>query len=172
MFFCFFFQTRNADGQQVHLQKAEESNWQHPLDHRIIPKKTSISNSLTMLKAFDCVDHNTLWKILKEMGIPYHLISLLENFHAGQEATVRIWHGIMEWFKIGKEVHQGCIFSPCYFNLYAEYIMWNAELDHKLESRLPGEILTTSDMQMIRPRARHPVMWSQGGLRKHHYEQS
>ena len=72
-------------------------------------------------KAFDCVDHNKLWKILKEMGIPDHLTCLLRNLYAGQEATVR--HGIMDWFQNGKGVRQGCILSPCLFNLYAEYIM-------------------------------------------------
>ena len=74
-------------------------------------------------KAFDCVDHNKLWKILKELEIPYHLTCLLRNLYAGQEATVRTGHGIMDWFKIGKGVQQVCILSPCLFNFYAEYIM-------------------------------------------------
>ena len=80
-------------------------------------------------KAFDCVDHNKLWKILQEMGIPDHLTCLLRNLYARQEATVRTGHGTMDWFKIGKEVQQDCILSPCLFNFYAEYIMWNAGLD-------------------------------------------
>uniref|UniRef100_A0A8B9W2I8 RNA-directed DNA polymerase n=1 Tax=Bos mutus grunniens TaxID=30521 RepID=A0A8B9W2I8_BOSMU len=80
-------------------------------------------------KAFDCVDHNTLWKILKEMGIPDHLTCLLRNLCAGQEATVRTGHGTTDWFQIGKGVCQGCILSPCLFNLYAEYIMRNAGLE-------------------------------------------
>ena len=80
-------------------------------------------------KAFDCVDHNQLWKILKEMGIPNHLTSLLRSQYAGQEATVRTGHGTTDWFQIGKEVCQGCILSPCLFNLYAEYIMRNAGLE-------------------------------------------
>ena len=80
-------------------------------------------------KAFDCVDHNKLWKILKEMGIPDHLTFLLSNLYAGQEATVRTGHGTTDWFQIGKGVGQGCILSPCLFNLYAEYIMRNADLD-------------------------------------------
>ena len=80
-------------------------------------------------KAFDCVDHNKLWKILKEMVIPDHLICLLCNLYAGQEAAVRTGHGTTDWFQIGKRVHQGCILSPCLFNLYAEYIMQNAGLD-------------------------------------------
>ena len=74
------------------------------------------------------MDHNKLWKILKEMGIPDHLICLLRNLYAGQEATVRTGHGTTDWFQIGKGVHKGCILSPCLFNLYAEYIMRNARL--------------------------------------------
>ena len=80
-------------------------------------------------KAFDCVDHNKLWKILKEMGIPYHLTCLLRNLYAGQEATVRAGHGATDWFQIGKEVCQVCVLSPCLFNFYAEYIMRNARLE-------------------------------------------
>ena len=80
-------------------------------------------------KAFDCVDHNKLWKILKEMGIPDHLTCLLRNLYAGQEATVRTGHGTTDWFQIGKGVHQGCILSPCLFNLHAEYIMRNTGLE-------------------------------------------
>ena len=80
-------------------------------------------------KAFDCVDHNKLWKILKEMGIPGHLTCLLRNLYAGQEATVRTGHGKTDWFQIEKGVCQGCILSPCLFNLYAENIMRNAGLD-------------------------------------------
>ena len=80
-------------------------------------------------KAFNCVDHNKLWKILKEMGIPDHLTCLLRNLYAGQEATVRTGHGTTDWFPIEKGVRQGCILSPCLFNLYAEYIMRNAGLE-------------------------------------------
>ena len=80
-------------------------------------------------KAFDCVDHNKLWKILKEMGVPDHLTCLLGNLYAGQEATVRTGHGTMDWFQIRRGVCQGCILSPCLFNLYAEFIMQNAVLD-------------------------------------------
>ena len=82
--------------------------------------------SHTML---DCVNHNKLWKIHKEMGIPHHLICLLRNLCAGQEATVRTSNGTMNWFQIEKRVHQDCILSPCLFNLYAKYIMQNAGLD-------------------------------------------
>ena len=80
-------------------------------------------------KGFDCVDHNKLWKILQEMGIPDHLTCHLRNLYADQEATVRTGHGTTDWFQIRKGVHQGCILSPCLFNLYAEYIMRNAGLD-------------------------------------------
>ena len=80
-------------------------------------------------KDFDCVDHNKLWKILKEMGIPDQLTCLLGNLYAGQEATVSTGHETMDWFQTGKGVCQGCILSPCLFNLYVEYIMWNARLD-------------------------------------------
>ena len=80
-------------------------------------------------KAFDCVDHNKLWKILQEMGIPDHLTCLLRNLYAGQEATGRTGHGTTDWFQIGKGVCQGCILSTCLFNFYAEYIMWNVGLD-------------------------------------------
>ena len=101
------------------------------------------------------MDHNKLWKILKEMGIPDYLICLKGNLYAGQEATVRTRHGTTGWFQIGKGVHQGCILSPCLFNLYAELssemMGW---MTHKLESRLPGEISITSDMQMTSPYGR------------------
>ena len=80
-------------------------------------------------KAFDCVDHNKVWKILKEMGIPDHLTCLLRNLYAGQEATVRTGHETTDWFQIGKGVCRGCILLPCLFNLYAEYILRNAGLE-------------------------------------------
>ena len=80
-------------------------------------------------KAFDCVDHNKLWKILKEMGIPEHLTCLLRNLYAGQEAMVRTGHGITDWFQIGKGGRQGCILSPCLFNFYAEFIIRKAGLE-------------------------------------------
>ena len=82
-----------------------------------------------MAKAFDCVDHNKLWKFLKEMGIPDHLTCLLRNLYACEEATVRTGHGTTDWFQIGKGVHQGYILSPCFFNLYAEYIMRNSGME-------------------------------------------
>ena len=80
-------------------------------------------------KAFDSVEYNKLWKILKEMGIPDHLTCLFRNQHVGQKATVRTGHGTTDWFQIGKGIHQGCILSPCLFNFYAEYIMRNAGLE-------------------------------------------
>ena len=105
-------------------------------------------------KAFDCVDHNKLWKILKDMGIPDHLTCLLRNLYACQEATVRTGHRTTDWFPSGKGVCQGCILSAWLFNLYAEYIMRNPGLDEaQLKSRLPGEISITSDTQMI------PSLW-------------
>ena len=80
-------------------------------------------------KAFDCVDHNKLWKVLQDMRIPDDLTCLLRNLYADQEATVRTGHGTTEWLQIGKGVCQGCVLSPCLFNLYAKYIMWNARLE-------------------------------------------
>ena len=103
-------------------------------------------------KAFDCVGHHKLWKILKEMGIPDHLTYLLRNLYAGREATVRTGHETTDWFQIGKGLHQGCILSLCLFKLYAEYIMRNAGLiETQLKSRLLGEISITSDMQITPP---------------------
>ena len=92
-------------------------------------QKNIYSCLIDYAKAFDCVHHNKLWKIVKEMGIPDHLTCLLRNLYAGQEATVRTGHRTTDWFQIGKGVRQGCILSPCLFNLYAEYIMRNAGLE-------------------------------------------
>ena len=103
-------------------------------------------------KAFDCVDHNKLWKILKEMGIPDHLTCLLRNLYARQEATVRTGHGTTDWFQIGKGVCQGCILSSYLFNLYAEYIMRNAGLEEaQARTRWLREISITSDVQTTPP---------------------
>ena len=97
-------------------------------------------------KSFYYVDHDKLWKILQEMGIPDHLTCLLRNLYASQEATVRTAHGITDWFQIGREVHQGCILSPCLLNFYAEYIMQNCGwMTQKQESNLQREISTTSN---------------------------
>ena len=102
--------------------------------HWIIEKTTEFEKNIYFwlidyAKAFDCVDHNKLWKILKEKGIPDHLTCLLRNLYAGQEATVRTGHGTTDWFQIKKGVRQGCILSPCIYNLHAEYITKNAGLD-------------------------------------------
>ena len=134
------------------LEKAEEPEIKLPTSagswkNQESARKSSISALLMMPKPFHCVDHNKMWKILKEMGIADHLTCLFRNLYAGQEVTVRTGHGTTDWFQIGKGVCQGCILSPGLFNLYAEYIMRNA----RLESRLPGEISITSDMQMTPP---------------------
>ena len=106
-------------------------------------------------KAFDfslCVDYNKLWEILHKMGIPYHLTCLLRNLYAGQEATVRLRHRTMDWFQIGKGVWQGCILSPCLFNLYAVYIMWNAGLDEAQAGiKIARRNINNLDMQMTLP---------------------
>ena len=102
-------------------------------------------------KTFHCVDHNKLWKFLEEMGISDHLTCLLRSLYAGQEETEKK-HGTMDWFQIGGGVHQGCILSPCLFNLYTEYIMRNIRLDEAQAGiRLPGETSITSDMQVTPP---------------------
>ena len=110
--------------------KIKRSNCQHLLDNgkRKRFQKKIYFCFIDYAKAFDCVDHNKLWKILKEMGVPDHLTCLLRYLYAGQEATVRTGHGTTDWFQIGKRVCQGCILSPCLFNLYAEYIMRNTGL--------------------------------------------
>ena len=103
-------------------------------------------------KAFDCVDHSKLWKILKEMGIPDHLTCLLRNLYAGQEATVRTRHGTTDWFQIGKGVHQGCMLSPCLFNFYAEFIMRNAGLDEAQAGiKIARRNINNSDTPMTPP---------------------
>ena len=103
-------------------------------------------------KVFDCVDHNKLCKVHQEMGVPDHLICLLKNMYAFQEATVKTRNGKTDWFQIGKGVHQGYIFSPWLFDLYTDYNMWNAGLDEaQAGSRLPEEISVTSDKQMTPP---------------------
>ena len=103
-------------------------------------------------KAFDCVDHNRLWKILKEMGIPDNLTCLLRSLYASQEATVRTGHGTTDWFQIGKGVHQGCILSPCLFNFYAEYIMRIGGLDEAQAGiKIAGRNINNLRMQMTPP---------------------
>ena len=115
------------------LEKAEEPETKLPTSAGSSKKHEFQKNIyfcfIDYANAFDCVDHNKLWKILKELGIPDHLTCLLRNLHAGQEATVRIGHGTTDWFQIRKGIRQSCILSLCLFNLYAEYIMRNAGLD-------------------------------------------
>ena len=112
---------------KLHLEKAEEPEIIANI-HWIIEKAREFQKNICFCfidytKAFDCVDHNKLWKILQEIGIPDHLSCLLRNLYAGQEAKVRTRHRTTNWVKIGKGVYQGCILSPCLFNLYAQYIM-------------------------------------------------
>ena len=116
------------------LEKAEEPEIKLPTSTGSSKKQESSRKSIYFCfidyaQAFDCVDHNKLWKILKEMGIPDHLTCLLRNLYAAQETTVRTGHGTPDWFQVGKRVRQGYILSPCLFNFYAEYIMRNAGLE-------------------------------------------
>ena len=118
---------------KLDLEKAEEPEIKLPKSIGSL-KKQEFQQSIYFYfidyaKAFGCLDHNKVWKILQEMGIPDHLTCHLRNLYAGQEGTVRTGHGTMDWFQIGKGVHQGYILSSCLFNLYAGYIMWNAGLD-------------------------------------------
>ena len=114
---------------KLDFEKAEKPEFKTANIHWIIEnarefqKKNIYFCFIDYTKAFDCVDHNKLWKILKEMGIPDYITCLLKNLHAGQEATVRTGHGTTDWFQTGKGVYQGCILSYSLFNLYAEYIM-------------------------------------------------
>ena len=122
---------------KLDLEKAEKPNIKFSTSAGSSKKQESSRKNIYFCfidyaKAFDCVDHNKLWKILKEIGILDHLTCLLRNLYAGQEATVRTGHGTTEWFQIEKEVRQGCILSPCLFNLYAKYIMRNAGLEEAL----------------------------------------
>ena len=119
---------------QAHFGKGRGTRDQIPNIHWIIKKAREFQKNtyfcfIDYTKVFNCVDHSKLWKTLQEMGIPDHLICLLRNLYAGQEATVRTGHGTTDWFQIGKGVHQGCILSLCLFNFYAEYITRNAGLD-------------------------------------------
>ena len=115
---------------KLDLEKAEESEIKLPTSNESLKRQEFQENIyfcfIDYTKAFDCVDQNKLWKILQEMGIPDHMTCLLRNLYAGQEATVRTGHGTTDCLKIRKGVRQGCILSPCLFNLYAEYIMRNA----------------------------------------------
>ena len=151
--------TMNFQMFKPYSEKAEEPEIKLPTSTGSSKKQESsrkISNFswLTTPKPLTVWITKKLWKILKEMGIPDHLTCLLRNLYAGQEATIRTGHGTTDCFQIGNGVCQGCISSPCLFNLYAEYIIRNTGLDEaQLESRLLGEISITSDMQMT-PRLR------------------
>ena len=140
---------------KLDLEKAEEPEIKLPTS--TVKKAREFQKNIYFCfidyaEAFDCVDHNKLWKILKEIGISDHLTCLLRNLYASQEATVRAGNGTTDWSQIRKGVCQGCVLSPCLLNLYAEYIMQNARLDEgQLESGLVGETSITSDMQMIPP---------------------
>ena len=125
---------RELTGVQAGFRKGRGTGDQIANIHWIIKKVREFQKNIYFCfidyaKAFDCVDHNKLWKILKEMGMPEYLTCLLRNLYAGQEATVRTGHGTTDWFQIVNGVHQGCILSPCLFSLYAEYITRNAGLD-------------------------------------------
>ena len=130
------------------LEKAEEPEIKLPTSTGSSKKQeTSRKTFIDYAKAFDCVDHNKLWKILKEMGIPDHLTSLLRNLYAGQEATVRTGHGTTDWFQIGKGVRQGCILSPCLFN-----IMRNAGLEETQAGiKIAGRNINNLRLQMTPP---------------------
>ena len=141
------------------LEEAEEPEIKLPTSTGSSKKEESSRKNIYFCfidyaKAFDCVHHNKLWKIQKEMGIPYHLTFLLRNLYAGQEATVRTRHGTTVWFQVGKGLHQGCILSPCLFNLYAEYIMRNTGLDEaqagiKIAGRNSNDLKYAEDTTLI-----------------------
>ena len=122
------FQMFKLDSEKAENQKSNCQHLLHPQKSKRVPENIFF-HLIDYVKAFDCVDHNRLWKILQEMGIPDYLTCLLRNLCAGQEATVRTGHGTTDWFQTGKGVRQGCILSLCLFNLYAEYTMQNAGLD-------------------------------------------
>ena len=139
------------------LEKAEEPEIKLPTSSGSLKKTREFQKNIYFCfidyaKAFDCVDHNKLWKILKEMGIPDHLTCILRNLYAGQVATVWTGHGATDWFQIGKGVCQGCILLPCYLtSMQGTSCEMPGWMNHKPELRLLGEILITSDMQMTPP---------------------
>ena len=135
---------------KLDLEKAEEPDikLQTPI---VSSKKQQSSRKISTASPTLTVWITTNWKIFQEMRIPDQVMCFLKNLYAGQEATIRTEHGTMNWFHIGKGVHQGCILSPCLFNFYAEYIMQNARLDEAQAWIKIGEISITSDMQMTPP---------------------
>ena len=156
------------------LEKAEESD-QIANIHWIIKRAREFQKNIYFCfidyaKAFDCVDHNKLWKILQEMGIPDHLTCLLRNLYSGQEATVRTGHGTTDWFQIGKGVCQSCILSLCLFNFYAEYIMRSAGLEEaqagiKIAGRNINNLRYADDTTLLveRRRTKAPLDESERG---------
>ena len=141
---------------KLDLEKAEEPEIKLPASVGLSKKQEFQKNIcfIDYTKAFDCVDHNKLWKILKEMGMPDHLTYLLRNLYTGQETTVRTGQGTTDWFQIGKGVHQGCILSPCLFSLHAEYIVQNAGLDEaqagiKIVGRNVNNLRYTDDSTLM-----------------------
>ena len=148
---------RELPNVQAGFRKGRGTRDQIARIHWIIEKAREFQKNINFClidygKAFDCVDHNKLWRILQEMGTPDCLTCLLRNLYAGQEAAVRTGHGETDWFQIGKRVRQVCISSPCLFNLYAEYIMRNAGPEEAQAGiKLAEEISITSDMQMTPP---------------------
>ena len=151
------YMNRECPDVQARFRKGRGARNQIANIHWVIEKAREFQKNIyfcfiNYAKAFDCVDHNKLWNILKEMETPDQLTCLLRSLYVGQEATVRMGHGTTDWFKLGKWICQGCVLSPCLFNFYAEYIMQNVGwMKQKLESRLPGEISINSDMQMTPP---------------------
>ena len=149
---------------KLDLEKAEEPEIKLPTSAGSWKKQENSRKNIYFCfidytKAFDCVDHNKLWKILKEMGILDHLTYLLRNLCADQEATVRTGHGTTDWFQIGKGVCQGCMPSPCLFNLHAEYIMWNARLEEaqagiKIPRRNINNLRNADDITLMAGRKR------------------
>ena len=144
---------------QAGFRNGRETRDQFAKIHWVIEKAREFQKNINFCyidytKAFDCVDHNKLWEILKEMGIPDHLVCLLRNLYAGQEATVRTGHGTMDWFQIGKELSQSCLLSSCLFNLYAGYIMQNARLNgaqagNKIARRSINNVRYTDDTTLM-----------------------
>ena len=146
--------TKNSQKSKLRLEKEEEPD-QIANIRWIIEKAREFQKNIYLCfidytKVFDCAEHNKLWKALKKMGIPGHLICLLRNLYVGQEATVRTLYGTIDWFNIEKGVQQCCLLSPCLLNLYTEHIMRNPRSDElQAGIRQTGETSTTSDMWMI-----------------------
>ena len=144
---------------KLDLEEAEEPQIKLPTSVGSLKKQESSRKNIYFCfidhaKAFDCEGHNKLWEILKEIEITDYLICLLKNLYAGQEASVKIGHGTMDWFQVEKGVHQGCIFSPFLFTyMQSTSCKMQGLILRNLESRLPGEISITSDMQMT------PLLW-------------